>query len=62
MKLYDKKRIIYLILSIVGGLCFSAYLLYDQSGKIGRIEIISLTATAIMAIIILVALIKIGNK
>jgi hypothetical protein len=62
MKLYDNKRITLIIFSIISGLAFAAYLLYDQSGTIGRTEIIALTLTAIIAITISVIIIKKGNK
>jgi hypothetical protein len=62
MKLYDNKRIALIIFSIIGGLAFAAYLLYDQRGTIGKTEIIALTLTAIIAIVISVIMIKKGNK
>ncbi len=62
MKLYDKKRIAIIIFSIIGGLAFATYLLYDQRGTIGQTEIIALTLTAIIAIVISVIMIKKGNK
>lgn len=51
-----------MILSIIGGLAFGAYLLYNQSGTIGQTEMIALTLTAIIAIVISVIMIKKGNK
>ncbi len=62
MKLYDNKRITLIIFSIIGGLAFSAFLLYDQSGKIGQTEIIALTLTVVIAVVISVIMIKKGNK
>ncbi|MBK8735825.1 MAG: hypothetical protein KBF69_02775 [Saprospiraceae bacterium] len=62
MKLYDNKRITLIIFSIIGGLAFAAFLLYDQSGKIGQTEIIALTLTAVIAVVISVIMIKKGNK
>ncbi len=62
MKLYDNKRIAFIIFSIIGGLVFGTYLLYDQRRTIEQTEIITLTLTAIIAIIISVIMIKRGNK
>jgi len=62
MKLYDNKRIALIIFSIIGGLAFDTFLLYDQSGTIGQTEIIALTLTDIIAIVISVIMIKKGNK
>jgi hypothetical protein len=62
MKVYANKRIAIIIFSIIGGLAFATFLLYDQSGKIGLTEIIALTLTAIIAIVISVIIIKKANK
>jgi hypothetical protein len=62
MKLYEKKRIQLYIIASIGGLIFSAFGLYDQTGKIGKTEIIALTATAIVITIVTLIIIKIGNK
>jgi len=62
MKLYDNKRITLIIFSIIGGIAFAAFLLYDQRGTIGQTEIVALSLTAIIAIVISVIIIKKGNK
>ncbi|HUX61885.1 MAG TPA: hypothetical protein VMV32_11285 [Ignavibacteriaceae bacterium] len=62
MKLYDKKRIAFIIFSIIVGIAFAAYSIYDQLGTIGQTDIIALTLTAITAIVISVIIIKKGNK
>lgn len=62
MKLYDKKRIALIIFSIFGGLAIATYLLYEKRGTIGQTEIIALTFTVIIAIVISVIMIKKGNK
>jgi len=60
MKLYDYKRIAVIFFSIILGLAFSAYLLFEQIGVFGKKEILILTA--IIAITISVIIIKKGNK
>jgi hypothetical protein len=62
MKLYDRKRIALIIFFIIVGMIFSAYLLYDQRGTIGRTEIIALILTAVIAIAIATIMIVKGNK
>lgn len=62
MKLYDNKRIGLIIISIVLGICFAAYLLYEQKGELGRTEYIVLGLTLSIAIAISLTVIKIGNK
>ena len=62
MKLYDNKRIAIIFISIISGLAFATKLLYDQRGTIGKTEIIALTLTAIIAIVISVIVIRKGNK
>jgi len=62
MKLYYKKRIAFIIFSVIIGLAFATYILYEQRGTIGQTEIIALILTAIIAIVISVIMIKKGNK
>lgn len=62
MKVYNNKRIIFFILSIIGGLFFATYLLYDQKAVIAQTEIITLALTAIIATAIIIIMIKKGNK
>jgi len=52
------KKIIVIVFSIIGGLAFTAFALYDQSGKIGKTEVISLALTAIIAVVISIIIIK----
>lgn len=54
----SQKKVFLIIFSIIVGLCFTAFLLYDQRGIIGQTEIIALTFTTIITIIILVIMIK----
>ena len=61
-KTVDSKRISIIIFSIVLGICFAAYLLYDQRGIIGQSEVVILTLTAIIAFIIAIVIIKKANK
>jgi len=62
MKLYDNKRIGLIIVSTILGICFAAYLLYEQRGVLGRTEYIVLGITLSIALTISVTVIKIGNK
>jgi hypothetical protein len=52
------KKIIVIVFSIIGGLAFTAFALYNQSGKIGKTEVISLVLTAIIAVVISIIIIK----
>ena len=62
MKLFDKKRIVFILIAMLLGLVFSAFLLYEQFGKFGKTEIFILLITALIAATILLIIIKIGNK
>jgi hypothetical protein len=57
-----KKRIVLIIFSIISGLAFAAFLLYDQRGTIGQTEIIALSVTAVIAITISLIIIQRANK
>jgi len=62
MKLFDKKRIIIIGASIILGLIFTGYILYEQSGKLGLTEFIVLGLTLVIAVGTSIFMIKIGNK
>lgn len=62
MKLFDKKRIITISVSILVGLIFTGYILYDQSGKLGLTEFIAIGLTLVIAVGIAIFMIKKGNK
>jgi uncharacterized membrane protein len=62
MKLLDKSRIRYLILISVIGLGLSAFLIYEQTEKFGKIEIISISITALFLALLIYFLIKKENK
>jgi hypothetical protein len=62
MKLYDKKRIGLISISIIFGICFATYILYEQKGRIGNNELLVLGITLVVAIVIGFVLIKKGNK
>jgi hypothetical protein len=62
MKLYDNRRIGLIIIAIICGLGFTTYLFYEQLGKIGQTEILILSLTTAIAIIISVLVIRKGNK
>ena len=62
MKLYDKKKIRLIIFSIIGGMIFSTFLLYEQRGKIGKVELFALGFTLLIAISISSIIIRKGNK
>jgi hypothetical protein len=62
MPSHKNKRIAVIIFSIIGGLAFTAFALYNQSGKIGQTEVISLALTAIIAVVISIIIIKKSNK
>lgn len=62
MKLYDNKRIALIIISIICGLVFTAYLFYEELGTIGQREIVILALTAAITIIMAVLIIRKGNK
>lgn len=62
MKLFDKKRIIIIGASIILGLIFTGYILYEQSGKLGLTEFIVLGLTLVIAVGTSIVIIKKGNK
>jgi hypothetical protein len=62
MPAHKNKRIAVILLSIIGGITFAAFALYNQSGKIGKTEVISLALTAIIAIVISIIIIKKSDK
>ena len=62
MKLFDKKRILVIAVSIFLGLLLAAYLIYDQLGKFGPTGFIALGITLIISVSVSYLMIKIGNK
>jgi hypothetical protein len=62
MKFFDKKRVRFLILISIISLGLTSYLIYEQTGKFGKIEIISISITALFVVLIVYYVIKIGNK
>jgi LPXTG-motif cell wall-anchored protein len=62
MKLFDKKRIIIIVVSLILGLIFAGYILFKQTGELGSTELIALGLTLIIAVSIIVIMIKKGNK
>jgi hypothetical protein len=62
MKLYDNKKIILIIISIIVGLLLFAYITFEQKGSFGKTDIISMIITAFVGIIISFIIIKKGNK
>lgn len=49
-------------MSVLIGLVFCAYLLYNKYGKLGQLEFISLGITAVIAFGVSFIMIKKGNK
>ena len=62
MKLVGNKQIALIIFSIIGGLLFAGYILYEQRGALEQTEMIALALTAIIGVAIAVFIIKRGNK
>jgi hypothetical protein len=62
MKLFGKNRIILLIIAIILGVSFSAFLIYDQKGKLENNDYLALGITLFLGIVVLITLIKIGNR
>jgi polyferredoxin len=62
MKLIDRKRLILIAVSIILGLVFGAFLIYDQLGYFDWIGFAALGITLSITITILLAVIKIGNS
>jgi len=62
MKLVDRKRKVIIGSSLILGICFAAYLIYDQKGALTQRDFISLGITLLIGIIIALIVIKIANK
>jgi hypothetical protein len=62
MQLVDKKKKVIMIASIILGLGFSSYLIYEQEGQFGKSEIISIIGGALIAILIVMLVIRRANK
>jgi len=62
MKLAGKKSIILIGISILGGLIFSSYIIYEQKGQIGKLEIIPILISLLISIIIAILIIKRANR
>ena len=62
VKIFGKKQIITVIISMVLGIPLAAYLLYIQNGRFGKIEIIGLLVATIFLIILFVFSYKRFNR
>lgn len=62
MKLFDRKRIIIIGAAIILGLIFGAFLLHEQTGKLGSTEFIALGATFLIAVTVSYLIVKKGNQ
>ncbi len=57
-----KKNIALIVISIIGGLVFASYFIYNQTGRFGEIEIFAVCFTAVLSIIIGFVEIRKANK
>jgi len=58
MKKISKRNIIFVIVSIILSISFSAYLIYEQKGNFDKVNIISLLITTIILVFISVFMLK----